>query len=130
MKRMSRLFWMGWALVAVIVVLITAGAVQQSVAAGHVGGPMVHHDTVLAHHADVYTEGFTGGEEAKVFVLGDDPADDVDLEVIDEHGNVVESNYCPGSAIKVTWTPKWTGEFKLRVKNCEAKDVGYRIGVE
>jgi len=37
------------------------------------------------------------------------------LEVIDENGNVVVRDSVPGNYYRCTWTPRWTGNFRIRL---------------
>ena len=55
-------------------------------------------------------------ELAMVTVHGDGDTD-LDLYVYDENGNCVASDTSLGDQCVVTWTPRWTGSFTIRVVN-------------
>lgn len=73
-------------------------------------------DVVQSRSQDTYTESFVGNESARVFLSGDGDTD-LDLYIFDFNGNEIcrsttsyDDEYC-------TWTPAWTGRFKIVVKN-------------
>ena len=75
----------------------------------------VHTDRVKAHSTDVYTVTFRGGVEAWVYVSGDGDTD-LDILVYDENGNFVcDDESCDDSGC--TFTPRWTGKYKIKVVN-------------
>lgn len=75
-----------------------------------------HHDSVRAHGTDVYTIRFRGGERACVVVSGDGDTD-LDLYVYDENGNLVDSDTDYTDECVAVWTPRWTGNFQIKIKN-------------
>jgi hypothetical protein len=84
--------------------------------AGAVGGPRSNTTRVNARATDQYTIGFRGGEAARITVAGDGDTD-LDLYVYDEFGNLIvkdddNTDYCV-----VSWTPRFTGPFTVRVVN-------------
>lgn len=81
-----------------------------------VGGPKYTVERVLAYSTDSYTVMFRGGESARVCLSGDGDTD-LDLYVYDEYGNSIESGLSYGDDECVSWYPKWTGPFTIRVKN-------------
>ncbi len=83
---------------------------------GDVTGPNRHYDRVLSNSTDVYTITFKGGALAEVGISGDGDTD-LDLFVYDEYGNLIESSTSTGDDEYVSWYPRWTGKFTIRVKN-------------
>lgn len=84
--------------------------------AGAVGGPRVNHTDVLAHSTDRYTIAFRAGEVARITVDGDGDTD-LDLYVYDENGNLIASDTDRTDYCVVRWTPRWTGVFRIKVRN-------------
>ena len=83
---------------------------------GRVGGETYHMDVVDAGLTDVYTMRFKGGEDATIIVSGDGDTD-LDLYVYDENDNLVNYDDDGTDDCVVTFTPRWTGNFKVKVKN-------------
>lgn len=83
---------------------------------GRVGGPVLHYDRVNANTTDIYTWAFRGGELATIAVSGDGDTD-LDLFVYDENGNLIASDTDAGDDCLVVFTPRWTGNFRVKVKN-------------
>lgn len=83
---------------------------------GRVPGPLRHYDSVNAGTTDVYNITFRGGELAMVIVSGDGDTD-LDLSIYDENGNYITSDTDGSDDCVVTFTPRWTGKFKVKVKN-------------
>lgn len=83
---------------------------------GRTTGETYHTDLVRANHTDVYTMRFVGGEKAEVAVVGDGDTD-LDLYIYDENGNLIKSDTDYGDDCYVSWYPKWTGSFKVKIKN-------------
>ena len=73
-------------------------------------------ERVKAHSTDVYYVEFYGGEEVCVLVFGDGDTD-LDIYIYDENDNLIESDTDILDTCVCTWTPKWTGEFRIEVKN-------------
>lgn len=80
------------------------------------GGAKRHVDKVNALSTDSYTITFRGGELAQVAVIGDGDTD-LDLYVNDENGNLIGSDTDYTDRCLVEWVPKWTGPFRIRIKN-------------
>lgn len=83
---------------------------------GAVGGPKYSNDCVSAYSTDVYTVRFRGGENAIVVVSGDGDTD-LDLYVYDENGNLIDYDTDSGDQCVCTFSPRWTGDFVLKIKN-------------
>ncbi|PNW47903.1 UNVERIFIED_CONTAM: hypothetical protein BEN50_11565 [Euhalothece sp. KZN 001] len=83
---------------------------------GRVGGPARHVDRVLAYTTDQYRIPFRGGRRAAIAVRGDGDTD-LDCYVYDENGNLVDSATDYSDTCLLEWYPRWTGSFRLRIKN-------------
>jgi hypothetical protein len=83
---------------------------------GSTGNPIRHVDRVLARRTDVYSITFRGGEMAEVAVIGDGDTD-LDLYIEDEFGNVVVRDTDYSDRMLVQWTPRWTGVYKVKIRN-------------
>lgn len=87
-----------------------------TVPVGRVGGPGRKVTSVEARATDSYTIKFRGGEPASVFVDGDGDTD-LDLYIYDENGRLVASDDDATDTCLCQWTPRWTGEFTVKVRN-------------
>lgn len=83
---------------------------------GRVGGETYHMDVVDAGLTDVYTMRFQGGEDATIILSGDGDTD-LDLYVYDENDNLIGYDDDGTDDCVVSFTPRWTGNFKIKVKN-------------
>jgi hypothetical protein len=84
--------------------------------AGAVGGPKYSSTQVLAGATDTFEVSFAAGELATVMISGDGDTD-LDLYVYDENGNLVASDTGSSDTATVSWTPAWTGNFRVQVRN-------------
>ena len=74
-------------------------------------------ETVPANTTDVYTSTLRGGEVTRIRVQGDGDTC-LELRVYDENGNLIASDTLGGGDRReVQLIPKWTGSFKIKVKN-------------
>lgn len=71
---------------------------------------------VSARGTDVYNIRFRGRERAAVIVSGDGDTD-LDLFVYDSNGNLVASDTDGSDDCVCIWTPRYTGTFKIKIKN-------------
>lgn len=84
---------------------------------GRIGGPITHYDTVNGNSTDTYSRWqFRGGESAVVVVSGDGDTD-LDLYVYDANGNFITSDTDYSDDCVVTFTPRWTGYFTIKIVN-------------
>ena len=90
--------------------------VAASESKGRSNGPGEVSERVLAGDTDVYTVRFNGGEEAAVLVVGDGDTD-LDLYVYDENDNLVCDDADSTDTMLCEWTPRWTGDFTVKIKN-------------
>ena len=95
---------------------VEAAAQASTTTLGRVGGPSETHECVLSGSTDVYTVRFYGGEGARVFVVGDGDTD-LDLYIYDENDNLIDSDTDNLDVCLCTWTPRWTGTFKIKIRN-------------
>lgn len=75
-----------------------------------------HYDRVKAYSTDTYNIRFFGNEPAYVIVSGDGDTD-LDLYVYDQNGHLVASDTDYSDDCVASWTPRWTGNFKIMIKN-------------
>ena len=73
-------------------------------------------DYVKANTTDVWTVTLKAGVRYTVRVCGDGDTD-LDLFVYDENGNLIDSDDDSLDLCYCHVTPKWTGTFKIKVKN-------------
>ena len=83
---------------------------------GAVPGPVRITDKVLGNHTDTWTIKFRGGEPAYVVVSGDGDTD-LDLYVYDENGNLITYDNDNIDDCVVSFNPRWTGNFYIKIKN-------------
>lgn len=92
------------------------GDVRESSSRGRAQGPAVHRDSVRARATDVYDITYTGGDRAEVGVIGDGDTD-LDLYVYDENGNLICKDDDRTDTMACSWRPRWTGPFRVKIKN-------------
>ena len=81
------------------------------------GGPVPgHRDRVSARTTDIYNLTFEGGEFAEIAVLGDRDTD-LDLYVYDENGHEICSDTDLTDQTYCSWRPRWTGRFRIEIRN-------------
>lgn len=83
---------------------------------GASGGPKYANSRVEAHDYDIYNVTFRRGELAMVIVVGDGDTD-LDLYVYDNNGNLVASDNDYTDDCVCSWTPRWTGNFRIKIVN-------------
>lgn len=80
------------------------------------GGVKSASERVMAGRTDVYQVEFVGGELAQVGVRGDGDTD-LDLYVYDEYNNLICRDADYTDRLYCQWTPRWSGVFKIEVRN-------------
>jgi hypothetical protein len=83
---------------------------------GHTGGPVSLYRTANAHDSVTLRGSFDGGRPARVSVAGDGDTD-LDLYIYDSNGYLITSGTGWTDQETVAWTPRWTGEFRIVVRN-------------
>ena len=90
-------------------------------------GPSIDlYDKVLAGYTDTWTYTFRANSEARVTVEGDGDTD-LDLYIYDENNNLITKDEDNIDYCICTWTPKWTGTFKIKIVNRGSVYNRYRL---
>lgn len=90
---------------------------------GAVGGPRYAYNAVSAGHSIYYYISFRAREYAEVLVQSFSNVD-LDLYIYDENGHLIASDSSYRSDAYVCFVPRWTGVFKVVVKNRSSRFVG------
>lgn len=93
---------------------------------GRRGGVVRHVDTVRADSTDVYRITYRGGERA-VIAAESRNGEDIDIIVQDENYNEICRDTSADSVPVCVWTPRWTGQFVIKVKNPTHRSVRYTM---
>jgi hypothetical protein len=101
---------------AMLLAMVILAASVVPVIAGAVGGPKYGAYRLGANRYRTFTVSFYGGREARVAVSGDGDTD-LDLYVYDVFGNLIVSDDDYSDDCVVSWTPRWTGRFTIKVVN-------------
>ncbi|PQJ26936.1 hypothetical protein BSZ35_18605 [Salinibacter sp. 10B] len=92
---------------------------------GRIPKPGTFSDRVSARSTDRWNLGsFRGGELAEVRVRGDGDTD-LDCYVYDHNGNLIDSDTDYTDYCILRWTPRYTGSFRLYVRNLGSIWNGY-----
>jgi hypothetical protein len=91
-------------------------AAPATIADGRLGGAATHFDRLEALRTHVYNISFRGDAFAEIAVSGDGDTD-LDLYVYDEFGHLVASDVDATDDCYVSWTPVFTGSFRVEVRN-------------
>ena len=78
---------------------------------------------------DTYYQVFTAGVPVELWVDGDGDTD-LDLYVYDENGNLIDSDEDGSDTCLAIWTPRWTGTFRIEVRNFGYVSNVYQIWTE
>lgn len=90
--------------------------IDNGVSRGRVGGTTEHRDCVNSNTTDTYNIRFIAGEVAEVAVIGDGDTD-LDLYIYDSNGNLIKKDIDYTDRCYCSWIPKWTGTFRIEIKN-------------
>lgn len=93
-----------------------AEAAKKSSNRGAVGGPRRSVDVVYGRSTDTYQINFVAGYLAEIAVSGDGDTD-LDLYVYDGNGNLIARDADYSDDCYVSWVPRWTGRFIIKVVN-------------
>jgi hypothetical protein len=83
---------------------------------GAVGGPKWGAEVVGGRDSVYFDLPFYAGRPATVSISGDGSSD-LDLYVYDENGNLIAYDEGNSDDALVRWNPRWTGQFRIVVKN-------------
>lgn len=89
---------------------------SQTAQRGAVGGARDGMYRVERYSTNTHRISFRAGEPAVVYINGDDDTD-LDLYVYDENGNLIDSDVGYTDEGLVEWRPRWTGQFRIEVRN-------------
>ena len=103
-------------MIAIITTLAANALEAPANAQGRDNSVTSHTDVVRANTTDIYRMYFTRGIEAEVVVIGDGDTD-LDVYVYDENDNLMDFDIDYGDDCYVSWTPKRSGYFTVKVKN-------------
>jgi uncharacterized membrane protein len=108
--------------------IIALVLISNSANAGAKEGSWSHKDTVSGYTTQVYKSiVYVANKQAIVLVRGDGSSD-LDCEVYDSSGDMVDWDYRDGDNCSLRWTPEWTGKFTIKIINHGKNDNEYWIG--
>lgn len=95
------------------------------------------YDTLRNEDSDVLAQGQTmtytvtlyGGVSYVLFAAGDENIRDLDILLYDENGNLIDHDTSTDNIPVVSVTPKWTGSFKLNVRNYAGRRGWYHMAI-
>ena len=95
--------------------------------AGPVGGRKMSVDTVLPRDTDVYRVRCEAGKPTVAIAVAQG---DIDMKVYDENGKLIDSDTDLDGTPICTWTPRWTGNFRIEIINATGRSLDYVLGIE
>lgn len=117
-----------FAIVVVTAISTLVASVAAPLAASPVEGPQYDVHRVAAFSSDTFVVTFRGGEAAVVGVIGDGDTD-LDLFVYDENGRLIGADEDSTDRCLVCFRPRWTGPFRIVVRNLGPVYNEYAIAV-
>lgn len=93
---------------------------------GRVGGPGRSTGWVSARGTTSYNISFRGGERAAVWASGPGRTD-LDMYVYDQNGNLICRHIDYSDRMSCFWTPRWTGNFRVEVRNLGQVGVSFNM---
>ena len=95
------------------------------------------YDTLRNEDSDVLAQGQTmtytvtlyRGVSYVLFAAGDENIRDLDIFLYDENGNLIDRDTSNDNIPVVSVTPKWTGSFKLNVRNYAGRRGWYHMAI-
>lgn len=95
---------------------IIKAAEEDETTRGRVGGSSYDVDYVNANSSVTYNISFRAGQLAQVIVIGDGDTD-LDVYVYDSNDNLITSDSDYTDDCICQWYPKWTGRFRIVIRN-------------
>lgn len=83
---------------------------------GRVGGPGEIYGQVGALTYELYTVNFIEGQLAEIAVVGDNDTD-LDVYVLDSNANLISRDDDYTDRCYVSWVPRWTGKYYIKIIN-------------
>lgn len=83
---------------------------------GRVGGPGERYSYVYGNSNDLYEVSFVESQLAEIVVIGDGDTD-LDLYVYDSNENLIVKDDDYTDRCYVSWVPRWTGRFIVKIVN-------------
>lgn len=83
---------------------------------GRVGGPGERYSYVYGNSNDLYEVSFVESQLAEIVVVGDGDTD-LDLYVYDSNENLIVKDDDYTDRCYVSWVPRWTGRFIVKIVN-------------
>lgn len=93
---------------------------------GRVSGPGRDTGFVRANSTTYYNVSFRGGERAAVYANGPGITD-LDMYVYDQNGNTICRDIDYSDNMSCFWTPRWTGPFRIEVRNLGGTGVSFNM---
>ena len=112
MLSLTKKLLVGATLIASFVSVLPTAELTAAPVGGRIGG--VHR--VDGRSTDVFRLRFYGSESAAVVLDGDGDTD-LDLYIYDENGNLIGSDTDGSDTCVVRFRPRWTGSFRIEVRN-------------
>lgn len=97
-------------------VLILTALLASFSGATVLGGMKYGSPRVEANSSIHYDYTFIGNQDALVTISGDGDTD-LDLYIYDQNGNEVCRSTANGDDEYCAWNPRWTGAFRVKIKN-------------
>ncbi|MFN3834890.1 MAG: hypothetical protein ACK4NO_03205 [Glycocaulis sp.] len=99
---------------------------EAQAARGRVGGPGRASGWVSARGTTSYNITFRGGERAAVWANGPGRTD-LDMYVYDQNGNLICRHIDYSDRMSCFWTPRWTGTFRVEIRNLGQVGVSFNM---
>ena len=106
---------------------VAFGCLAAPASAHPAGGSKVGFHRVEAYSTDVFNVKFHADESATVAISGDGDTD-LDLYVYDDNGNLIGADTDESDDCIVRFHPRWSGMFRIEVRNLGRVWNNYKIG--
>jgi hypothetical protein len=93
---------------------------------GRVSGPGRDTGFVRGRSVTSYNVSFRGGERAAVYANGPGITD-LDMYIFDQNGNTICRDIDYSDNMSCFWTPRWTGTFRVEVRNLGNTGVSFNM---